>query len=155
MNRKLIVLAGVVGLVLVGFGDPAIKDGSLVGWWRFDGASEAARKVDSSGCGGILTAFASNVSTQEGGGLTGGCLDIQTAGNTATVTLGSEVSIAASAVVGFGTDAVVEGDRVQATLSVEAARTGRRQDLHHGAEGRRGGSDRAQHPGQDRRRRVS
>ena len=77
-------------------GEPAIKDGSLVGWWRFDGASEAARKIDSSGYGGSLTAFASNVSTQEGGGLTGGCLNIQTAGNTATVTLGSEVSVAAN-----------------------------------------------------------
>ena len=30
MNRKTIVLAGSMGLVLMGFGEPAIRDGSVI-----------------------------------------------------------------------------------------------------------------------------
>ena len=35
MNRNLIVLAGGVGLALVGFGADVAPFGSVVGWWRF------------------------------------------------------------------------------------------------------------------------
>ena len=48
MNRKLMVLAGGMGLALMGFGEPAIKDRSVLGWWRFDSEGEK----DVSGYGG-------------------------------------------------------------------------------------------------------
>ena len=75
----------VVGMAL---GEPAIRDRSVVGYWKFDGDTDEQRKSDLSGQGGVLTGFASGVSISSTGGNEGGCLSIMTAGNAATATLG-------------------------------------------------------------------
>jgi len=35
--KKAIVLAGGLGLALAGLAEPAVRDRSVLGWWRFDG----------------------------------------------------------------------------------------------------------------------
>jgi len=80
---KGIVLAGGLGLALAGLAEPAIKDGSVIGYWKFDGTTDAARKADSSGYGNTMNALASGASTSATGGTAGGCLTL-TSGKTTT-----------------------------------------------------------------------
>ena len=85
------VLAGGVGLALVGFGADVAPFGSVVGWWKFDDAANPGK--DSSEYGNDLDGL-SNVSagvidsgyTTRGTYNDSGCLYIGTAGNTATAT---------------------------------------------------------------------
>ena len=74
MNKKTIVLAGGLGLALAGFGEPAIKDGSLVGWWRFDNPSDY--KEDSSGYGSSINGDISNGTPASSGGYSGGKINL-------------------------------------------------------------------------------
>ena len=86
MNRKLMVLAGGVGLALVGFGEPTIKDRSVFGRWTFnDGASSA----DVSGWGGsAFTIKSGTMSFKDGGSYDGSGYLVITSSGTATATLG-------------------------------------------------------------------
>ena len=63
----------VVFLILVGlaWGEPVVKDGSLIGWWRFDGVSETEWGADSSGYGGTIKDL-STVTPSATGGYVGG-----------------------------------------------------------------------------------
>ena len=84
--RKAIVLTAGLGLALLGFAEPAIKDRSVFGRWTFnDGASSA----DVSGWGGsAFTIKSGTMSFKESGSFDGsGYLDITSSG-TATATLG-------------------------------------------------------------------
>ena len=75
-----------MGLALMGFGEPAIKDRSVLGRWTFnDGASSA----DVSGWGGsAFTIKSGTMSFKESGSFDGtGYLDITSSGS-ATATLG-------------------------------------------------------------------
>ena len=63
----------VVFLILVGlaWGEPVVKDGSLIGWWRSDGVSETEWGTDSSGYGGTIKDL-STVTHSDTGGYVGG-----------------------------------------------------------------------------------
>ena len=63
MNKKLIVLAGGVGLTLVGFCADVAPFGSVVGWWKFDDAANPGK--DSSEYGNDLTTRGEHVSYKE------------------------------------------------------------------------------------------
>ena len=58
------------------WGEPAIKDGSVIGFWRYNGGAAADRLADSSGYGNPMRELSSGASTAETGGLTGGCLTL-------------------------------------------------------------------------------
>ena len=89
--KKSIVLLVALGLGLVSFAAETAPAGAIVGWWKFDDAQSPGK--DSSGCGNDLDGL-SNVTVLErdtGYGSKGiyddsGCLQISTAGNTATAT---------------------------------------------------------------------
>ena len=86
MSKKLMLLVGGAGLALMGFGEPSIKDRSVLGRWTFnDGASSA----DVSGWGGsAFTVKSGTMSFKESGSFDGsGYLDITSSGS-ATATLG-------------------------------------------------------------------
>ena len=88
--KNLMVLAGGVGLALMGFGADVVPFGSVVGYWQFN---EAPYKVDSSVFANDLTTFASGVAGASGTGSAengydgSAYLDITTAKAMATTTL--------------------------------------------------------------------
>ena len=57
-------------------GEPAIKDRSVLGWWRYNGGAAVDRLADSSGYGNPMSELSSGASTAEMGGLTGGRLTL-------------------------------------------------------------------------------
>lgn len=79
-------LALVVACLAAGMaqGEPAIKDGSLVGWWRFD--NSANYKEDSSGYGSSINSDITNGTTSDTGGYTGGKINLGS-GKSFTATL--------------------------------------------------------------------
>ena len=91
MNKKLMVLAGGVGLALMGFGEPAIKDRSVLGWWRFD--FEGEKDVSGYGGGSYDLGTDGYVQWVGSGGYDGsGYVNINTKGKTFTVTLGTSAA---------------------------------------------------------------
>lgn len=91
MKAKMMVLLGSLGLALFGTGAETAPFGSVVGWWRFNDASNPGK--DSSEYGNDLDGLSSvTIKSADTGYTTRGCYDdsgclyIGTAGNTATAT---------------------------------------------------------------------
>lgn len=96
--KKAMVLATSLGIALLGLAEPAIKDGSVVGYWKFNEVSDPGK--DSSGYLGQSIILPSGMeavpaATGDNGGFDGsGYLNISTAGATASVELGGGNRIA-------------------------------------------------------------
>ena len=89
--RKAIVLTAGLGLALMGFAEPAIKDRSVLGWWRFDSEGEK----DVSGYGGGSYDLGTGVYAQRigSGSYNGsGYVNINTKAKTFTATLANEAA---------------------------------------------------------------
>ena len=75
MARKIFIGCCLI-VAEMAWGEPAIKDGSVIGFWRYNGGAAADRLADSSGYGNPMSELSSGASTAETGGLTGGCLTL-------------------------------------------------------------------------------
>ena len=90
MKKTTVLTAGLV-LALLGFAEPAIKDGSVLGYWTFD---DGVQSADVSGYGGGLIQLKDGVSIEHSGGYSGGCLGISASGGkTATASLANGLSL--------------------------------------------------------------
>lgn len=84
--RKSTVLVGGLVLALMGGAEPAIKDRSVIGYWKFNDGYASA---DVSGYGGAVVVRGSYTTLKDVGGfLNSGYADITTKGETFTATLG-------------------------------------------------------------------
>lgn len=91
MTKKRVVLAGGLVLSLLGFAEPAIKDGSVLGYWTFD---DGVQSADVSGYGGGLVQLQDGVSIESSGGYSAGYLNIAASGGkTATASLANGLSL--------------------------------------------------------------
>lgn len=90
--RKAIVLVGGLWLVLLGFAEPAIKDRSVLGCWRFESGAYA---TDSSGYGSDITTDLTGGGFElvSAGSYDGsGCLKVTTAAKKCSATLAKSVN---------------------------------------------------------------